>query len=260
MAEEPDHYVNKIPAGARRVETGGFTILFGPGNAQSVTSRVRTTAEGLDATIAEVRRTLREAGCARNVWQVGPSCRPAGLGLGRMLLERGFERGGRPPFEAAATAMVLAKRPAITATGIEVRLVRNIDEYREAVRIAMAAFNESPEDAAKWLEAVPSFWAAQDGVNMFTHLAFLDGRPVGMGFAAAASSGVLLGGSGVLESARGRGVYRALIAARWEEAVRLGHEGLIIHAGSMSRPILERCGFEAVCDIEIFEDSTLQAS
>jgi GNAT superfamily N-acetyltransferase len=256
MAEEPDHYVNKIPTGARRVETGHFTILFGPGNTQSVTSRIRTTAADLDRTIAEVRRTLGEAGCTRNLWQVGPSCRPEGLGP--LLLERGFERAGRPPFEAAATAMALAKRPAIAPNGIEARLVRNVDEYREAVRIAMAAFNESPEDAAKWMEAVPSFWAAQDGVNMFTHLAFLDGRPVGMGFAAVARSAVLLGGSGVLEEARGKGVYRALVAARWEEAMRLGHEGLIVHAGAMSRPILDRCGFEPVCDIEIFEDATLQ--
>jgi GNAT superfamily N-acetyltransferase len=257
MAEEPESYVNKIPMGARRVETDDFTILFGPVNTQSVTSRIRTTAADLDGTVAEVRRTVRETGCVRNVWQIGPSTRPEGLG--RMLLARGFERAGRPPFEAAVTAMALAKRPAIAPTGVEARLVRDIDEYREAVRIAMAAFNESPEDAARWYEAVPSFWAAQDGVNMFTHLAFLDGRPVGMAFAAAARSAVLLGGSGVPEEARGKGVYRALIAARWEEATRHGHEGLIIHAGAMSRPILARCGFEPVCDVEIFEDATLRA-
>ena len=65
----------------------------------------------------------------------------------------------------------------------------------------------------------------------------------------------MLSGSGVLASARGRGVYRALVAARWAAAERLlPAPGLCVHAGAMSRPILERCGFEFVCELELYED------
>jgi GNAT superfamily N-acetyltransferase len=254
VAEEPEHFLKDIPPPVRRLITPRFTILFSPSKTQSVTMSVRTTVEDVDAVIAEVRRAVREVGHTRNLWQVGPSCRPHGLSS--LLAERGFIRATRPPFEPSATAMALARRPAISGAdpGIEVRLCGSVDDYREAIRIAMEVFNETPEDAAGWYDAVPALWAAHDGVSRYTHLAFLDGKPAGFGFAAVADGAVLLGGSGVLESARRRGVYRALVAARWEEAVRLGHEGLVIHAGSMSKSVLSRCGFEPVCELEIFED------
>jgi GNAT superfamily N-acetyltransferase len=256
LAEDPDHHFTKIPAAARRHYASRFTLLFSPSSAQSMTTRLRATAEDLDDTIGEVRRVVREAGYVRNVWHAGPSARPAGLA--RRLAERGFVPATKPPYEPMITAMALARAPEIAASaGVEVRLARDIDEYRQAIGIAMEAFNETPEDAAGWLEAVPSLWAAHDGVHYFTHLAFVDGLTVGFGFSSVVGHAMLLGGSGVLEAARGRGVYRALVAARWEQARRLGHEGLIIHAGSMSKPILERCGFETVCRIDVLEDTGL---
>lgn len=42
--------------------------------------------------------------------------------------------------------------------------------------------------------------------------------------------------------------------ARWDDAVERGSPALIVHAGSMSRPILERLGFQTVCEIEVLED------
>jgi GNAT superfamily N-acetyltransferase len=256
LAEDPDHHMMKIPAGASRHIASRFSLTLSPSNTQSATTRVRATADELDDTVAEVRRLVRAAGYLRNVWHVGPSSRPAGLT--RRLIERGFVPATKPPYEPTMTAMTLTRPPAIAAsTGVEVRLARDIGEFRQAMGIAMEAFNESPEDAAGWMEAVPSLWAAHDGVHYFTHLAYLDGRPVGFGFSSLVGSAILLGGSGVLEPARGRGVYRALVAARCEQALRLGHVGLIIHAGSMSKPIVERCGFEAACRIDVLEDAAL---
>jgi GNAT superfamily N-acetyltransferase len=254
LAEEPDALLTDVPPPARRIITPRFTVVFAPSLTQVSVSRIRATAKDLDDTIAEVRRLVRDAGYLRCVWQIGPSCRPEGIG-GR-LLERGFAPATRPPYEPLFTSMALTSPPVISpgAAGIEARLVRDVDEYGEVIRIAMDAFNEPMEDAAAWIAAVPALWASQDGVHRYTHLALLDGSPVGFGFAVTARAGVLLGGSGVLASARGRGVYRALVAARWDEAVKLGKPGLVIHAGAMSRPILERCGFEAVCGIQVFDD------
>jgi GNAT superfamily N-acetyltransferase len=59
-------------------------------------------------------------------------------------------------------------------------------------------------------------------------------------------SGINLSGSSVLPAARGRGVYRALVAARWDEAVERHLPALTVQAGVMSAPILERLGFESV--------------
>jgi hypothetical protein len=59
----------------------------------------------------------------------------------------------------------------------------------------------------------------------------------------------------VLERARGRGAYRALVRARWDDAAERGTPALIVHAGRMSRPILERLGFQAVAEIDVLEDA-----
>lgn len=64
----------------------------------------------------------------------------------------------------------------------------------------------------------------------------------------------MLIGGGVLEHARGGGVYRALVRARWDDAVAAGTPALVTQAGALSRPILERLGFEAVAEIEILLD------
>ena len=68
---------------------------------------------------------------------------------------------------------------------------------------------------------------------------------------------IFLGGAAVLSQYRGRGVYRALVASRWRAAVAIGKPALTIHAGEMSKPILERCGFEAVCQIDVLLDPAL---
>ena len=47
------------------------------------------------------------------------------------------------------------------------------------------------------------------------------------------------------------GRYRALVAARWEDAVARGTPVLVTQAGAMSRPILARLGFREVCEIRI---------
>ncbi|MEO6912794.1 MAG: GNAT family N-acetyltransferase [Candidatus Baltobacteraceae bacterium] len=50
-------------------------------------------------------------------------------------------------------------------------------------------------------------------------------------------------GGGTLEQYRGRGFYRATVAARAKDAVKLGARYLIVDALPTSRPILENLGF-----------------
>jgi GNAT superfamily N-acetyltransferase len=53
-----------------------------------------------------------------------------------------------------------------------------------------------------------------------------------------------LWGGGTVESWRGRGIYRALVAHRARAAVERGYRYLQVDALATSRPILERLGFE----------------
>lgn len=255
FAEDPEAFIAQIPLPARRIASPAFTLVLSPSPTQSTVSRVATSERELDGVVAEVRRLAREAGYTRTAWNIGPSARPEGLA--RLLKERGFIPATRPPLEPELAAMALIHPPPPAPPGVEARLVRDLDEYRQALRVGIEAFGETEEDAAGWLAAAPELWKQQDGINRFAHLAFVDGRPVGFAMSAVAPAGLLLGGGGVLASARGRGAYRALLAARWESAVGLGTPVLVIQAGQMSRQILERTGFELVCRIDVLEDPTV---
>jgi hypothetical protein len=69
-----------------------------------------------------------------------------------------------------------------------------------------------------------------------------------------ADAGVMLLGGGVLPEARGRGCYQALVEARWDDAVERGTPALVVQAGAMSRPILERLGFQRIATLRVLVD------
>jgi GNAT superfamily N-acetyltransferase len=249
LAEDPDTLGIDPQPVARRFLTPSFTLVLFP--IQSVVSHVRTSEAELDGTIAEVRRLVRDAGFRKIVWAVGPSARPPGLRA--LLAQRGFVPATTTGLEATMTAMALAQPPPPAPPHVETRLASTLDDYLEAVRIAMTTFSASDQETAEWLAVAPAMWAQQDGIQRLAYLALIDGKPVGFAFAVGTPLGMILGGSGVLPEARRRGAYRALVRARWDRAVELGTPVLVVHAGAMSRPILERCGFESVCQLDFLE-------
>jgi GNAT superfamily N-acetyltransferase len=256
FAEEPDCELPEPPAPSRRISRPAFTLSLSPTPTHAAVSRVRTTADGLDATIAEVRALLREAGYVQCGWYLGPACRPDGLAAA--LVGRGFLPAVRPPFEPLFRAMALTvPPPRPESDGVESRPVRDLEEFTRALRLGMDVFGESAEDTARWLSAAPALWNHDNGVAQLTQVAYADGHLAGFGFASPGPAAVLLGGGAVLPAFRGRGVYRALVASRWEQAVRIGKPALTVHAGAMSRPILARCGFEEICRVDVLADPTL---
>ena len=252
LAEEPDAHQPEPPPPSRRIVTPSYFLGFGPSQAFSTVSAVRTTEGELDEVVAEVRQACREAGYTRTTWFVGPSSRPGNLA--DLLERRGFLPATSPPHEPVFTAMALTEAPPAPPPGIEARLVGDVDEYVQGIKIAMEAFGEPPDVTAEWVAAAPQQWLGFDGVTRFAHMAYVDGRPVGYAFTVSCGDALLLGGAAVLADARGRGAYRSLLAARWARAVELGSQGLVIHAGEMSRPILERCGFQRVCLVKLLDD------
>jgi hypothetical protein len=254
FAESPDAYVSNPTPPEERIFTDGCCVYVAGSGTQLTVMRVRTTEGALDRTIDEVRAIARARGVKRALWTLGPSSLPAGLPA--RLAARGFFPG-KPPFEPDAEAMVLVTPPPPTPTNVEARLVRDLDEYTTALRIAIEAFEMPADEAEGWLSAAPALWQRQDGVNRMTLIALVDGRPAGFAFAAGAPQGLLCGGSGVRPGERRHGAYRALVAARWARAVELGTPALVIHAGAMSRPIAERAGFAPVGRIDNLEDPEL---
>jgi hypothetical protein len=257
FAEEPDAEQPEPWLPARRFVTPTYTLVLSPSPTHSIVSRVRTTPEGLDGVIAEVRGILREHGFVACGWYVGPSCRPTGLA--RFLAERGFRAATTAPFEPRFTVMTLTRPPPVAppGPGVEARLVRSCDEYLQAFRAGLEASGVPEAEIVKWIEAAPKGWDHESGIARMTHIAFADGEVAGLGISSPGPSAILLGGGAVLSAFRGRGVYRALVASRWRAAVALGKPALTVHAGAMSRPILERCGFEPLCELDVLLDPAL---
>jgi len=252
LAEEPETFFPEAPPPSRTLRTPAYTLGLAPTRTQAVVSVVRTTAGELDGLLGEVRGELRASGYTRCVWAVGPSCRPEGLEAA--LVARGFFPAKDAPYEPEMTAMVLVSPPPPAPPGIEARRVRDLDEYVRSMRIAISMMGSGEEEeAGGWLAAAPDLWAAVNPAQ-YTHVAYLDGEMVGFGWAVPTTAGLMLAGSSVLPQARGRGAYRALVAARWATAVSLGTPALAIQAGAMSRPVLERCGFEELCRIAVLQD------
>jgi streptomycin 6-kinase len=124
---------------------------------------------------------------------------------------------------------------------------------RSSIRIAGAAFDVAPDELEQMLAQADDALSRQ-GTRGATYLAWVDGEPAARAYAAYTDHGLLLFGGATLSGARGRGAYRALVRARWEDAVARGTPALVTHAGAMSRPILRRLGFEEIAEIWILLD------
>ncbi len=111
--------------------------------------------------------------------------------------------------------------------------------------------DERAERRAAAREAWPLIRA--DGRSTI-YLAYLDGKPVGFGRAIFTPWAALLMGGATLPEARGRGVYTSIVHARWDEAVERGVPRIVVSAGPMSAPILERLGFERLGGVLLLRD------
>ncbi|TML71835.1 MAG: GNAT family N-acetyltransferase [Actinobacteria bacterium] len=253
FAEEPDRYLPDPALPARRLLDARFVFFLGPTPFVNLVSSVRVDARDVAALVEEIRAC---AGPERRrvAWVVGPSCEPGDL---RERLEAlGFVPADRPPFESVTTAMALTEPPAVGGTdAVFVRPVESFEDYVLSDEITSAGFGVDERERAAFAGMAPERFAAyRERDDYLRFLAFVDKTPVASAAANACELGLFLGGAATLRAARGQGAYRALVRARWDEAVKRGTPALVILAGAMSRPILERVGFERVCDLTVLFD------
>jgi hypothetical protein len=243
IAEYPNSF-GPLGPGSDRIDTGRYTLCLGPASKWNTVQRQRFPLEQLDAVIGEVRSTLRERGRSYTQWEVGSSA-PAGL------VDALLERGLLPDKDPYAVALVLTKEPPPPAEGLTARRVESLEELEGSMAVQWEAFEASPEEIEEARALIPKVFA--ELVNL-RHSVWLDGEIVCTGVASPTEHGLLLYGGATLRRARGRGAYRALLRARWDDAVSLGTPALITQGGSMSRPILERVGFERVGEVHMLVD------
>ena len=155
-------------------------------------------------------------------------------------------RDPEPPLEPTFTSLATEREPP-AVDGVDVRRIEIFAEHLTGLEIMLASSGWTEEGAARQRADAAETFERRRGRPGGEWLAFVDGRAVAWAGAVAGPRGLYLSGGATLPEARGRGCYRALIRARWDEAVRRGTPALVVHAQESSRPILERCGFERVC-------------
>jgi hypothetical protein len=243
VAEYPNSF-GPLGPGGERLDTGRYTLCIGTGKKWNTVQRQRFPLEEVDDVIAEVRAALTERGRTQTQWEVGTS---APAGLVEALLERGLARDKEP----YAVALVLTREPPPIGEGLTARAVECFEEYTAANAVQWEAFEAPEEDIAESREMLPERYRITPNT---THAVWLDGEIVCAGTSAPTEHGFLLYGGATAKRARGRGAYRALNRARWDDAVVRGTPALITQGGSMSRPILEKLGFERVGEVHMLLD------
>jgi GNAT superfamily N-acetyltransferase len=209
-------------------------------------SMQRLRLDDVEATVAWARDECARRGITRCEWWVGWSATPADLA--DRLIELGFVPDDE---EATLTGMSIDHEPP-AAPHVDVRRIETIEQQLAALEVDWEVWN-LPEAERVSRRAYAHERFEPTGTDHH-FAAYEDDEPVGFGRAIDMDRGVALMGGAVLPSARGRGVYRALVHARWEHAVARGAPLLVVQAGRMSAPVLTGLGFRSHGTIRLFVD------
>ena len=160
------------------------------------------------------------------------------------LARHGFSIG---PLEAVLV-FDLADAPKWVADdfGITVRRVETLEDVETYGRVSAAIFGEKFRFESELAEGLRS-----GSTQIRGYIAYAAGdEPVSIGrlYTHPQSWFGGLYGGGTIAAHRGRGFYRALVAARARDAIESGTKYLIVDALPTSRPILERLGFQQLTD------------
>jgi hypothetical protein len=238
LAENANTYV-PLPPGDERIASDRYVLWRGRADHPNFNSaqRFRLHVDELHDARAQIQAWFLERGRTACAWEIGSSATPSDLA--ERLLELGLVEDDEP----IQTGMALTSSPSEpTLPGIEVRRAESPEERQLAAEIASKVFGTPLQGQP------PPF---RDSV---LYVAYLDGEPVARASGGFSEHGVTLFGGATLPEARGRGAYRALVHARWNDAVTRGTPLAVTQASRNSRPILARLGFREVCTIKVLID------
>ncbi len=164
--------------------------------------------------------------------------------LSASLLERGFT-----PWEPCALMILdVGGFQSRFPDGIEYRRLTDPDALpRELQPVMETVWDEGADELISALRGE----LRDMGDHMRIHVAKRGGATIGCGlirYNERKTFGGLFAGATV-PAERGGGVYRGMVAARVEDVRQAKANYIYTEAGSMSRPILERIGFETVATI-----------
>lgn len=227
------------PAGNVRQVDGHVVRHLPSAGAQYWISTSRHSADEIDAAIAHEIEHLNSLSPRYTSveWKAHDHDQPANL-IER-LATHGFEIGEQEAF----LVLDVQDAPADLCAPVthDVRRVTDAAGVRDYFAVSSAVFER---DYSAWsVELERQVVAGDPSVSVF--VAYDAGVPVSaarISYDAGSQFAGLWGGA-TLAAQRGKGYYKALVAARLQEAMQRGVRFLYIDASPMSRPILQRRGF-----------------
>ena len=237
-----------VPPDVEQVELDGAFISINRWPTAQIVGMRGNGPSDLEATVDAARATARERGKAIVAWWVPPDQDH----VVPTLESAGLVNEDTPGFEAIENALALVTPPADDVKDIEVRMTETWDDFHAAMNVGEQVFGMPPASDDDLRARYDDYRNPDNPGRGF--VALIGGRVVGTSYAAFGDAGVNLFGGSVLPEARGRGVYRALVRARWQAAVERGTPALTVQASRMSRPICERLGFVFLAPVRVFVD------
>jgi hypothetical protein len=248
-AETPDRYAPIVEGSSvSRFDDGRFCLIQGPTWAS--VSAPNVAEDEVEALLAETRSLIPAE--KLTTWWIGPSARP------RDVVARLEALGLREPHDRVSrlVSLLRTEEPEAIPAGIEVRRVETYDDFTAAREVQWDAFQVPEARREKQRPHLRDDFDESMRIGVpVGFVASLEERPAASAMSIPSSRGVFLVAGAVAPWARGRGLYRALVRARWDDAVERGTPALITQANpETSYPILRRLGFEEVSAIRRLED------
>jgi len=249
------HPFRELPAppGFQKVWEEPFFACLHPLPMAQLVEPLELGPDDVESAVGSARALVRGHGRSLLIWMVGSDQ----AWLGPRLEELGLVNEDTPGFESVENAMALLEAPAgAAAKGVTVAEVDSFESFAASQRVQAEAFGFTPAMRDEMDAELPKRYEeyTTPGSPMRQFNALVGGHVVGTAAAVLGSAAVNLFGGSVIASARGGGVYRALMQARWDLAVALGTPALTVQAGRMSRPIAERLGFQLIEPMSVFVD------
>jgi hypothetical protein len=200
--------------------------------------RVRLDAGDVPRAAVAVRSLMAECGSTVASWWLSEHT-PAGVDAALVAYGLTIE-----PDDYEIDGLLLTSEPPPPPPGVLARPLTGEDDLVAAQELQWEVFAVPPERRRLF---VP-------GEHEAVYGAWVDGRLAGAARAYFSPVGAMLAGGATAEWARGRGAYRALVRARWDDAAARGTPALGVHAKDTSSPILRRLGFERVLRFRRLQD------
>ena len=230
-----------VPEGAPHVRNDEYLVVAYPDHFLTPTSaRVFGSERDVSELADEIAEIAQGFGRDRLWWRLSELTRPEGLEP--ELVRRGATVVDR--MDVLALPLGGGVPDLAVPDDVEVRRVTDAQTVRDAIVVGNDAFGgEEPTDG----QVASSLAEVERGLDDDSGgrwVAYVDGRPAGTGGYTLADDVCRLWGGGTHGTLRGRGAYRAVLAARLDTARAAGATLALTHGVvDTSSPILRRIGF-----------------